>query len=180
MPAPTPTVWTVQSLLAWTTEYLKSKNIEAARREAELLLAHVLRTSRTDLLMRYDEAPADTDRARFRELITKRVASWPVAYLIGSRGFYLLDFDVGPAVLIPRPRGWHMLEKHVTVDGKPVSASLFDFARERGCEGLGDIGIAELRGWLAAQRAAGRSPAKPARASHSSQSMNRPGTSNDR
>ena len=53
--------------------------------------------------MRYDEAPADTDRARFRELITKRVASWPVAYLIGSRGFYLLDFDVGPAVLIPRP-----------------------------------------------------------------------------
>jgi malate synthase len=31
------------------------------------------------------------------------------------------------AVLIPRPRGWHLDEKHVTVDGKPVSASLFDF-----------------------------------------------------
>jgi malate synthase len=31
------------------------------------------------------------------------------------------------AVLFVRPRGWHMLEKHVTVDGKPVSASLFDF-----------------------------------------------------
>ncbi|MFM8272468.1 MAG: peptide chain release factor N(5)-glutamine methyltransferase [Gemmata sp.] len=103
MPAPTPTVWTIQALLAWTTEFLKSKNIEAARHEAELLLAHVLQTTRTDLLMRYDEVPADTDRARFRELITKRVASWPVAYLIGSRGFYLLDFEVDPAVLIPRP-----------------------------------------------------------------------------
>jgi malate synthase len=31
------------------------------------------------------------------------------------------------AVLIPRPRGWHLLEKHVEVDGEPVSASLFDF-----------------------------------------------------
>jgi malate synthase len=32
------------------------------------------------------------------------------------------------AVLIPRPRGWHLDEKHVTVDGKPVSGSIFDFA----------------------------------------------------
>ncbi len=31
------------------------------------------------------------------------------------------------AVLIPRPRGWHLDEKHVTVDGRPVSGSLFDF-----------------------------------------------------
>jgi malate synthase len=33
-----------------------------------------------------------------------------------------------PAVLIVRPRGWHLPEKHVTVDGRPISASLFDFA----------------------------------------------------
>ena len=32
-----------------------------------------------------------------------------------------------PAVLIVRPRGWHLPEKHVEVDGKPISASLFDF-----------------------------------------------------
>ena len=32
------------------------------------------------------------------------------------------------AVLIPRPRGWHLEEKHVTLDGKPVSGALFDFA----------------------------------------------------
>jgi malate synthase len=31
------------------------------------------------------------------------------------------------AVLLPRPRGWHLDEKHATVDGKPVSGSLFDF-----------------------------------------------------
>ena len=32
------------------------------------------------------------------------------------------------AVLIPRPRGWHLDEKHLTVDGKPVSGGIFDFA----------------------------------------------------
>jgi malate synthase len=32
-----------------------------------------------------------------------------------------------PAVLITRPRGWHMVEKHLLIDGQPVSASLFDF-----------------------------------------------------
>jgi malate synthase len=31
------------------------------------------------------------------------------------------------ATLIPRPRGWHLPERHVVVDGEPVSASLFDF-----------------------------------------------------
>src|SRR3984893_6942565 len=31
------------------------------------------------------------------------------------------------AVLMPRPRGWHLVEKHMLVDGKPVAAGLFDF-----------------------------------------------------
>jgi malate synthase len=38
-------------------------------------------------------------------------------------------YQVGPnpAVLMVRPRGWHLVEKHVTVGGEPISASLFDF-----------------------------------------------------
>src|SRR2546427_9055914 len=31
------------------------------------------------------------------------------------------------ATLVVRPRGWHLVEKHLTVDGQPISASLFDF-----------------------------------------------------
>jgi malate synthase len=38
---------------------------------------------------------------------------------------YTLDDDV--ATLVVRPRGWHLVEKHATLDGSPVSASLFDF-----------------------------------------------------
>jgi len=38
---------------------------------------------------------------------------------------YSLNDEV--AVLLVRPRGWHLLERHVEIDGRPVSASLFDF-----------------------------------------------------
>ncbi|GGF84253.1 malate synthase A [Paenibacillus aceti] len=37
------------------------------------------------------------------------------------------ELNDNPAVLIVRPRGWHMEEKHLLIDGEPVSASLFDF-----------------------------------------------------
>ncbi|MGA8158384.1 MAG: malate synthase A [Rhodoplanes sp.] len=37
------------------------------------------------------------------------------------------DLGTNPAVLIVRPRGWHLLEEHLTVDGEPISGGLFDF-----------------------------------------------------
>src|SRR5690606_17603492 len=39
---------------------------------------------------------------------------------------YGLDPRAGQTVLLVRPRGWHLDEKHVVVDGGPISASLFD------------------------------------------------------
>ena len=41
-----------------------------------------------------------------------------------EKAYHLVEH---PAVLLVRPRGWHLLEKHVTIDGAAVSASLFDF-----------------------------------------------------
>lgn len=38
---------------------------------------------------------------------------------------YRLEKD--PATIVVRPRGWHLVEKHVRIDGRPISASLFDF-----------------------------------------------------
>src|SRR5687768_3587644 len=99
----TPTVWTIQALLAWTTDFLRSKGVETARLEAQVLLAHVLNCTRTELVARFPEEPTEADRAKFRDLIKRRVDGWPVAYLVGRREFYLLPFEVSPAVLIPRP-----------------------------------------------------------------------------
>ncbi len=133
-PAPQPpTVWTTRTLLAWTTDFLKSKGFDEAKREAELLLAHVLRCKRFELLMRFDEQPTDTERARFKELITRRVAGWPVAYLLGTRDFYMLTFDVEPAVLVPRPDTETLVLEALT-RLKPLTApDVLDLGTGSGC-----------------------------------------------
>lgn len=71
--------------------------------EAELLLAHALGHSRTWLLAHADDGIAAEDVARYEALVERRMAGEPVAYLVGSRGFWTLDLAVTPATLIPRP-----------------------------------------------------------------------------
>ena len=48
-----------------------------------------------------------------------------ISFEQGGKQYQLKD---KPAVLIPRPRGWHLDEKHVLVDGRPASGAMFDFA----------------------------------------------------
>jgi release factor glutamine methyltransferase len=68
-----------------------------------VLLAHALACRRIELYTRHDEIPAGRARDQFRELIRRRVEGCPVAYLVGRKEFFALEFEVGPAVLIPRP-----------------------------------------------------------------------------
>jgi len=95
--------WTVKRLLTWTTDYLKTKNAESPRLDAEVLLAHVLGWSRVELYTGYDKEPEPAKLAAFRELVKRRAAGSPVAYLVGRKEFYSLSLKVSPAVLIPRP-----------------------------------------------------------------------------
>lgn len=48
-----------------------------------------------------------------------------ITFQQGEKSYKLID---NPAVLFPRPRGWHLDEKHVLIDGSPVSGAIFDFA----------------------------------------------------
>lgn len=72
---------------------------ETARLDAELLMAHALGCSRSDMLLRAMRDPAPDG---FDALIDRRAAHEPVAYITGSAEFYGLDLQVSPAVLIPR------------------------------------------------------------------------------
>lgn len=95
--------WTIGRLLDWTAHYLSEKGSEFPRLDAEVLLAHVLGCQRIELYTRYDESASDEVRQKFRGLIRRRVEGCPVAYLVGRKEFFSLDFEVTPAVLIPRP-----------------------------------------------------------------------------
>jgi release factor glutamine methyltransferase len=95
--------WTVGRLLEWTTGYFAEKQVEGGRLAAELLLAKALGCQKIELYTRYTSEPDETQRSNFRELVQQAGAHVPIAYLIGHREFFSLDFEVTPAVLIPRP-----------------------------------------------------------------------------
>ena len=71
--------------------------------DAELLLAAVTGRDRSALLA-HPEAVVETAAIeRYQALIARRAGGEPVAYLLGTRGFWTLDLAVGPGVLVPRP-----------------------------------------------------------------------------
>lgn len=71
--------------------------------DAELLLAHMLGRPRSWLYAHGNDELAADEVARFEALLARRIAGEPVAYLLGTRGFWRFDLQVGPATLIPRP-----------------------------------------------------------------------------
>lgn len=95
--------WTIGRLLVWTIDYLKKHGAENPRLDAEVLLAHARDCKRIDLYAAYGEEATDELRTTFRDLVSRRAKGAPVAYLVGHKEFYSLEFEVTPDVLIPRP-----------------------------------------------------------------------------
>jgi len=95
--------WTLMRLVRWTTGYFQEHEIESARSEAEILLAHSMGMHRIDLYLNYDQPLNEAELASFKTLIKRRVAREPLAYITGIREFWSLPLAVGPPVLIPRP-----------------------------------------------------------------------------
>jgi release factor glutamine methyltransferase len=95
--------WTIGRLLEWTTDYLKQHGSESPRLEAEVLLAHARGCKRIELYTSFVDPASEELRTRFRDLVRRRGEGMPVAYLVGHREFFSLDFRVTSDVLIPRP-----------------------------------------------------------------------------
>ena len=72
---------------------------DTARLDAELLMAHALGVSRTDLLLRHMDIEAP---AGLTSILDRRLNHEPIAYILGMQPFYGLELEVSPAVLIPR------------------------------------------------------------------------------
>ena len=97
------TIWTIQKLLNWTTEYLTDKGVDFPRLSAELLLSHALGLKRIDLYTQFDKQVPQQQLDILHDLIKRAGLHEPVVYLTGMTEFYSLQLDITADCLIPRP-----------------------------------------------------------------------------
>lgn len=75
---------------------------DTARLDAELLMAHILRVPRSDMLLHHMRGDAAPHLAAFDALVERRAAHEPIAYILGMQEFFGHEFAVKPGILIPR------------------------------------------------------------------------------
>jgi release factor glutamine methyltransferase len=98
-----PQTWTIEAVLRWATDDFRSRGIEKPLLDAQVLLAHALSVTRTQLVIDGKKPLAPEELAKFREMVKRRRAHEPVAYVLGVREFYGRPFRVDARVLVPRP-----------------------------------------------------------------------------
>jgi len=94
---------TIREALAEGSASLAAVGIENPGLDSSLLLAEVLNTSRSKLTAAGNDNISKASAAAFRKLINRRQAGECIAYILGRKEFYCLEFLVNPSVLVPRP-----------------------------------------------------------------------------
>ncbi|HEY3806206.1 MAG TPA: peptide chain release factor N(5)-glutamine methyltransferase [Kofleriaceae bacterium] len=127
--------WTPLAVLEWTTKRFADASIGAARLEAQLIVAHALGCTRMQLYTGFDKPLAEPELASIRELIKRRLAGEPVAYLIGEHEFWGMPLAIDRSVLVPRPDTETLVE--VAKQLAPAAMRVLDL-----CTGSGAIALA--------------------------------------
>lgn len=123
----------LQQLLDSTTARLSTLS-DTPQLDAQVLLAHVLRRTRTWLLA-HPELDADTrDSASLEAMIRRLEDGEPLAYVLGHQEFFGLDFDLTSDVLIPRPETEMLVESAISwLLASPERRTVADIGTGSGC-----------------------------------------------
>jgi release factor glutamine methyltransferase len=112
--------------IALATQVLEESNIPGARLDAERLLAFELGKDRSYLLAHFQDAVPESCAEQFLRRISERRRGKPLQYLLGRQEFRGLEFEVTPAVLIPRPETELLVDAAVErfSEGNPILADV--------------------------------------------------------
>ncbi len=122
---------TFAELIGRASGSLEAAGVESARLDAEVLLAHAAGIDRSGLFARFpDEVPQPVCE-RFDQLVQRRVAREPVAYIVGEKEFYSLSFRVSRDVLIPRPETELLVD--TVLKQAPRGGRVLDVGTGSGC-----------------------------------------------
>ncbi len=115
---------------------LKRAGIESARLDAEVLMAEAAGVSRAEVFAGSINLTKEA-LVRFEAMVTRRAAREPLAYIVGHKEFFSLDFEVTPDVLIPRPETETLVHEALEIVGRKPIARVLDIGT-----GSGAIAIA--------------------------------------
>lgn len=118
-----------QALKDTATKFKKAK-IDSAWLDAELLLAFVLKKDRSYVLS-HDDILTKSQYQKYQVLARKRLNFLPIAYILGHKEFYGLDFKVTKNTLIPRPESELIVETALNLINK--NTTLIDLGTGSGC-----------------------------------------------
>jgi release factor glutamine methyltransferase len=111
---------TLQELVREGAAYLEERDVPSSRFDAQVLLSHALGISRSDLLQRTDETAPEAVLRHYRETLRRRGERVPLQHLTGVQEFWSLEFEVSPAVLIPRPETELLVEEALRLGAGPA------------------------------------------------------------
>ncbi len=103
-------LWTINHALKIAVPRLLKAGCDTPQLDAELLLAHTLTQERTWLYLYPTHTLTALQQENFLDCITRREQREPLAYIVGHKAFFGLDFLVNSHVLIPRPETEHLVE----------------------------------------------------------------------
>jgi release factor glutamine methyltransferase len=109
---------TLKEILQRATEALRAKGSPTPRLDAEVLLSNQSGLSRPELYVNLHKTVEEEDLRPFWKLVERRMEGEPVAYITGLKEFWSLSFEVGPAVLIPRPDTEVLVEEALRIAGQ--------------------------------------------------------------
>lgn len=110
----------VREVLRRATEYLAAKGVDSPRLDAEHLLGKALGLSRVELYMHHDRPLTDGELDDYRELVRRRGAREPLAYVLGEWDFRHLTLKADHRALVPRPETELVVERSLElIEGNP-------------------------------------------------------------
>ena len=119
----------IQSAIIKGTNILKSRSIQTARLDAEILMAKVLDSNREYIILNNNRDLEDQNFENFKRLIKERAYRKPIAYILNNKYFWNNEFYVNKNTLIPRP------------DTEIIVEQILNFTKNKNTLNILDIGI---------------------------------------